>query len=111
MTARTRAEGAAILTILMHLDTLDTGPEGHQRLTWLLNWCAPWLGLVGLRDLARLASRQFPVTSDPLPPETHTGRMGDRDVLVTRWPDGAIEVATREPGGTWGPPTTLERAE
>ena len=111
MTARTRAEGAAILTILMHLDTPDTGPEGQQRLTWLLQRYAYWLGVAGLRDLARLASRDFPVTSEPRAPETHIGRMEGRQVMVTRWPDGAVEVATRQLGGTWGPPTTLERAE
>jgi hypothetical protein len=32
----------------------------------------------------------------------------DRLVFVRQWPDGAMEVATREhPDGIWGPPKVL----
>jgi hypothetical protein len=37
----------------------------------------------------------------------------DRTVLVSRYPDGTMEVATREePGAIWGPPVvvTMEAA-
>ena len=39
----------------------------------------------------------------------YVGRDEDREYLVTIWPDGVVEIATRdESWHTWGPPLTLK---
>jgi len=40
-----------------------------------------------------------------------TGTHQEQQVLVTIWPDGACEIATRpDSQATWGPPSPLEEA-
>lgn len=44
----------------------------------------------------------------PPDPETYTGRDDARQYLVTKWPDGSLELATRPlAGGVWSPGVRL----
>lgn len=47
-------------------------------------------------------------------PDLWTGHDGETAYLVTRWPDGTVEVATRSVAGgtreTWSPPVALVTA-